>query len=113
MQHGDAAVELCLHSGIAGGREDHLAELLVLLAGCAACERRGDQASGKQNSPRLRLHRKSPLWLAGDGTRACSIDRVRLRLFLWLQISTVARSCCEKALRRRQQTYASVQGRKT
>jgi hypothetical protein len=31
--------------------EDHFAELLVLLAGCAACERRGDQASGKQNSP--------------------------------------------------------------
>jgi hypothetical protein len=39
MQHGDAAVELGLHIGIAEGREDHLAELLVLLAGCAACER--------------------------------------------------------------------------
>src|SRR5450631_460268 len=80
MQHGDAAVELGLHIGIAGGREGHLAELLVLLAGCAACERCGDQASGKQNSPRLRLHRKSPLWLASDGLRACSINGIRLRV---------------------------------
>src|SRR5471032_2085387 len=67
MQHGDAAVELGLHIRITGGREDHLAELLVLLADCAACERRGDQASGKQNSPRLRVHRKSLLWLASEG----------------------------------------------
>ena len=44
MQHGDAAVELGLHIGIARGREDHLAELFVLLADCATCERRGDQA---------------------------------------------------------------------
>src|SRR6202022_4203330 len=107
MQHGDAAVELGLHIGIAGGRECHLAELFVLLADCAACERRGDQASGKQDSPRLRVHRKSPLWLASDGPRACSIDRVRLRLLLWLQILTVARSSCQGVTMR---TYASVQG---
>src|ERR1700682_3383187 len=80
MKHGDAAVELGLHIGIAGGGEDHRAELFGLLCVCAACERRGDQASGKQDSPRLRVHRKSPLWLASDGPRACSIDRVRLRL---------------------------------
>jgi hypothetical protein len=47
MQHGDAAIELGLHSGIARGREDHLAELFVLLGHCAACERGGDQASRK------------------------------------------------------------------
>src|SRR6266850_451794 len=76
MQHGDAAVELGLYIGIAGGREDHLAELFVLLADCAACERRGDQAGGKQDSPRLRVHHKSPLWLASDGTGACSIGWV-------------------------------------
>ena len=96
MQHGDAAVELGLHIGIAGGREDHLAELFVLLSDCAACERHGDQAGGKQDSSRLRVHRKSPLWIASDGPRACSIDRVRLRLLLWLQILTVARSSCQR-----------------
>src|SRR5258707_803461 len=64
MQHGNAAIELGLHIGIAGGREDYLAELVVLLAGCAACKCRGDQASGKQDSSRLHDHRKSPLWPA-------------------------------------------------
>ena len=52
MQHGNAAVELGLHIGIAGDGEDHFAELFVLLADCAACERRGDQAGGKQDSSR-------------------------------------------------------------
>src|SRR3954462_560243 len=61
MQHGDAAVELGLHIGIAGGREGPLAELFVLLADCAACECRGDHAGGKQDSSRLLVHRKSPL----------------------------------------------------
>ncbi len=36
MEHGDAAVELDLHSGIAGGSEGYLTELVVLLAECAA-----------------------------------------------------------------------------
>jgi hypothetical protein len=47
MEHGDAAVELDLHSGIAGGGEGYLTELVVLLADCAAGERRTDQAGGK------------------------------------------------------------------
>ena len=66
MQHGDAAVELGLHIGIAGGREGHLAKLFVLLADCAACERRSDEAGGKQGSSRFRVHRESPLNLASD-----------------------------------------------
>src|SRR3954447_8135702 len=61
MQHGDAAVELGLHVGIAGGREGHRTELFVLLADCAACECHGDHAGGKQDSSRLLVHRKSPL----------------------------------------------------
>ena len=65
MKHGDAAVELGLHSGVAGGREGYLTELFVLLADCAACERRSDQAGGKQGSSRFRVHRKCPLLFAG------------------------------------------------
>src|SRR3984893_6970889 len=96
MQHGDAAVELGMHIGIAVGREDSLGELFVFVCDRSACERRGDQASVKQDSSRLRVHRKSPLWIASDGRRACSVDRVRLRLLLWLQILTVARSSCQR-----------------
>src|SRR5206468_8055472 len=47
MKHGDAAVELGLHSGVAGGSKGYFTELVVLLADCAACERRTDQAGGK------------------------------------------------------------------
>src|SRR4249919_3623846 len=65
MKHGDATVELGLHSGVAGGRKGHLTELLVLLADCAACERRSDQAGGKQGSSRFRVHRKFPPLFAG------------------------------------------------
>src|SRR5450432_1098162 len=108
MQHGDAAVELGLHIGIAGGREDHFAELLVLLAGCAACERRGDQASGKQNSPRLRLHRKSPLWLASDGPSACSIDRVRLRVKSTLMTAKQTGHSLEVTVHRRRRPHAPL-----
>src|ERR1700724_2543990 len=108
MQHGDAAIELGLHFGIAGGREDHFAELLVLLAGCAACERRGDQASGKQNSPRLRLHHMSPLWLASDGPSACSIDRVRLRVKSTRRTAKQTRHTLEVTAHRRRRPPAPL-----
>jgi hypothetical protein len=70
MKHGDAAVELGLHSGVAGGRKGHLTKVFVLLADCAACEGGSDQAGGKQGSSRFRVHRESPLNLASDGPLA-------------------------------------------
>jgi len=65
MQQGDAAIELGLHIRVTGGREDHLTELFVFLADCAACERRSDQAGGKQGSSRSLVHRESPSALRG------------------------------------------------
>src|SRR5262249_55961189 len=53
MQHGDAALELGLHLGIAGGGETQLAELLVLLAEGTAAQRCGDPGDKYQT---LRLH---------------------------------------------------------
>src|SRR4051812_5373669 len=61
MKHGDAAVELGLHIGGTGGREDYLPQLFVLLANCSPCERYGDQAGSKQGSSRFLVHCKSPL----------------------------------------------------
>src|SRR5215471_5740093 len=60
MQHGDATVEFGLHIGIAGSRKGHCAELLVLLADCAACEGCSNQAGGKQYSRRVSAHRNFP-----------------------------------------------------
>src|SRR6516225_2490886 len=53
MDHRDAALELGLYLGIAGGGETQLAELLVLLSEGAAAQRCGD-ASDKYQI--LRLH---------------------------------------------------------
>jgi hypothetical protein len=67
MQHGDAAIKLGLHFGIAGGREIHLAELIVLLRDRAAGKRGGSQAGGKQYSFQWCVHCNSP-WCSCDGS---------------------------------------------
>ena len=67
MQHGDAAIKLGLHFGIAGGREIHLAEL-DRLAGRPRCwQRGGGQAGGKQYSFQWCVHCNSP-WCSCDGS---------------------------------------------
>src|SRR6267378_7087399 len=110
MQHGDAAVELGLHIGITGGREGHLTEFLVLLADGAACERRGDQASGKQNSPRLRVHHKSPLWLV-SGLRATIGKLAPLIGYVSVYSLPPDFDCCGVACKGvAMRKYASVQG---
>src|SRR5262249_11398127 len=53
MDHRDAALELGLYLGIAGGGETQLAELLVLLSEGAAAQRCGDAGDKYQI---LRLH---------------------------------------------------------
>jgi hypothetical protein len=53
MDHRDAALELGLYLGIAGGGETQLAELLVLLSEGAAAQRCGD-AGDKYQILRLR-----------------------------------------------------------
>jgi hypothetical protein len=50
MQHCNAAIKLRLHFRIAGGREIHLAKLVVLLGDRAASKRCGGHAGGKQES---------------------------------------------------------------
>ena len=53
MDHRDAALELGLHLGIAGGGETQLAKLLVLLAKGTTGQRCGDSGHKYQT---LRLH---------------------------------------------------------
>src|SRR5689334_10997195 len=99
MQHRDAAVELALNFRITGGREADPAELLVLLAECAAGKCCSDQAQGGQASPPSHVHRNLPCsrMLLGEPCNLCATS-YRIRRSFWRARSRSESSKCRNEM---------------